>query len=467
MQNSYELYIFHFLLLALKRIHLFDILLDGVFCLKTGGRKEVYMTILIKNGRVINPSEKMDKVLDVYVKDGVIVEKGENIEKEADKVIDAKGCFVMPGLIDLHVHFRDPGLTYKEDIITGSMAAANGGFTSVCCMPNTKPVTDNAEVVRYIINKGKEAGYTNVLPVGSVTKGMAGKQITDVFELKEAGVCAISEDGKSVMDSNVYRDAMKNAVKADVPVLAHCEDINLVNGGVMNMGDKSEKFGVKGISNAVEDIIVARDILLAKETGAKLHLCHCSTKDSVTMVKKAKEDGVKVTAEVCPHHFAMSTDDMDSADANYKMNPPLRTREDVDALIKGLSEDVMDVIATDHAPHSKDEKAKEFKAAPSGMIGLETSLALGITNLVKKGYLTLEELLTKMTVNPAKLYKMDKGCIEAGKIADLVIFNPDEEWEVTENFVSKASNSPFIGQKLYGKIKYTICNGNVVYKDLK
>lgn len=213
------------------------------------------MTILIKNGRVINPSEKMDKVLDVYVKDGVIVEKGENIEKEADKVIDAKGCFVMPGLIDLHVHFRDPGLTYKEDIITGSMAAANGGFTSVCCMPNTKPVTDNAEVVRYIINKGKEAGYTNVLPVGSVTKGMAGKEITDVFELKEAGICAISEDGKSVMDSNVYRDAMKNAVKADVPVLAHCEDINLVNGGVMNMGDKSEEFGVKGISNAVEDII--------------------------------------------------------------------------------------------------------------------------------------------------------------------------------------------------------------------
>jgi len=333
------------------------------------------MTIIIKNGRVINPSEKMDKVLDVYVKDGVIVEKGENIEKEADKVIDAKGCFVMPGLIDLHVHFRDPGLTYKEDIITGSMAAANGGFTSVCCMPNTKPVTDNAEVVRYIINKGKEAGYTNVLPVGSVTKGMAGKEITDVFELKEAGVCAISEDGKSVMDSNVYRDAMKNAVKADVPVLAHCEDINLVNGGVMNMGDKSEKFGVKGISNAVEDIIVARDILLAKETGAKLHLCHCSTKDSVTMVKKAKEDGVKVTAEVCPHHFAMSTDDMDSADANYKMNPPLRTREDVDALIKGLSEDVMDVIATDHAPHSAEEKARSITEAPFGIVGLETAFA--------------------------------------------------------------------------------------------
>lgn len=463
MQNSYKLYIFHFLLLALKRIHLFDILLDGVFCLKTGGRKEVYMTILIKNGRVINPSEKMDKVLDVYVKDGVIVEKGENIEKEADKVIDAKGCFVMPGLIDLHVHFRDPGLTYKEDIITGSMAAANGGFTSVCCMPNTKPVTDNAEVVRYIINKGKEAGYTNVLPVGSVTKGMAGKQITDVFELKEAGVCAISEDGKSVMDSNVYRDAMKNAVKADVPVLAHCEDINLVNGGVMNMGDKSEEFGVKGISNAVEDIIVARDILLAKETGAKLHLCHCSTKDSVTMVKKAKEDGVKVTAEVCPHHFAMSTDDMDSADANYKMNPPLRTREDVDALIKGLSEDVMDVIATDHAPHSAEEKARSITEAPFGIVGLETAVPLTVTHLLKPGFITPMQMAEKMSYNPAKVLGIDKGSLDEGKVADITIINPDEEYIIDVNeFKSKGRNTPFGGTKVSGKVKWTILGGKIV-----
>ena len=453
MQNSYELYIFHFLLLALKRIHLFDILLDGVFCLKTGGRKEVYMTILIKNGRVINPSEKMDKVLDVYVKDGVIVEKGENIEKEADKVIDAKGCFVMPGLIDLHVHFRDPGLTYKEDIITGSMAAANGGFTSVCCMPNTKPVTDNAEVVR----------YTNVLPVGSVTKGMAGKQITDVFELKEAGVCAISEDGKSVMDSNVYRDAMKNAVKADVPVLAHCEDINLVNGGVMNMGDKSEEFGVKGISNAVEDIIVARDILLAKETGAKLHLCHCSTKDSVTMVKKAKEDGVKVTAEVCPHHFAMSTDDMDSADANYKMNPPLRTREDVDALIKGLSEDVMDVIATDHAPHSAEEKARSITEAPFGIVGLETAVPLTVTHLLKPGFITPMQMAEKMSYNPAKVLGIDKGSLDEGKVADITIINPDEEYIIDVNeFKSKGRNTPFGGTKVSGKVKWTILGGKIV-----
>ena len=380
------------------------------------------MTILIKNGRVINPSEKMDKVLDVYVKDGVIVEKGENIEKEADKVIDAKGCFVMPGLIDLHVHFRDPGLTYKEDIITGSMAAANGGFTSVCCMPNTKPVTDNAEVVRYIINKGKEAGYTNVLPVGSVTKGMAGKQITDVFELKEAGVCAISEDGKSVMDSNVYRDAMKNAVKADVPVLAHCEDINLVNGGVMNMGDKSEEFGVKGISNAVEDI-----------------------------------------AEVCPHHFAMSTDDMDSADANYKMNPPLRTREDVDALIKGLSEDVMDVIATDHAPHSAEEKARSITEAPFGIVGLETAVPLTVTHLLKPGFITPMQMAEKMSYNPAKVLGIDKGSLDEGKVADITIINPDEEYIIDVNeFKSKGRNTPFGGTKVSGKVKWTILGGKIV-----
>ena len=286
------------------------------------------MTILIKNGRLINPSENLDKVMDIFVEDGIIKEKAESIEKQADTVIDAAGCYVMPGLIDLHVHFRDPGLTYKEDIETGSKAAAKGGFTTVCCMPNTKPVVDNVETVKYIIEKGEKTGLTNVLPVGAVTKNMAGVEITDVEELKKAGICAISEDGKSVMNSGVYRKAMKNAAKANVPVLAHCEDINLVEGGVINLGDKSSELGVKGISNAVEDVIAMRDIMLAKETGATLHLCHCSTKDSVEMVKRAKEEGIKVTAEVCPHHFSMCSDDITSNDGNFKMNPPLRARED-------------------------------------------------------------------------------------------------------------------------------------------
>ena len=316
------------------------------------------MTILIKNGRVINPAKKQDESMDIYIENGVIAKVDKEIGIEADRCIDAKGCYVMPGLIDLHVHFRDPGLTYKEDIETGSKAAAHGGFTTVCCMPNTKPVVDSTETVEYIVEKGKQAALTNVLPVGAVTKGMAGKEITDVFALKEAGICAISEDGKSVMDSGVYREAMKNAKKAELPVLAHCEDINLVQGGVMNLGDKSQELGLKGISNAVEDIIAARDILLAKETGAKLHLCHCSTKYSVDMVRAAKAEGIQVTAEVCPHHFSMCTDDITSTDGNFKMNPPLRTREDMEALIQGLSEDVMDVISTDHAPHSREEKER-------------------------------------------------------------------------------------------------------------
>ena len=424
------------------------------------------MTILIKNGRLINPSENLDKVMDIFVEDGIIKEKAESIEKQADTVIDAAGCYVMPGLIDLHVHFRDPGLTYKEDIETGSKAAAKGGFTTVCCMPNTKPVVDNVETVKYSIEKGEKTGLTNVLPVGAVTKNMAGVEITDVEELKKAGICAISEDGKSVMNSGVYRKAMKNAAKANVPVLAHCEDINLVEGGVINLGDKSSELGVKGISNAVEDVIAMRDIMLAKETGATLHLCHCSTKDSVEMVKRAKEEGIKVTAEVCPHHFSMCSDDITSNDGNFKMNPPLRAREDMEALIKGLQDDIMDVISTDHAPHSAEEKAKDLEHAPFGIVGLETSVALTVTNLVKKGYLTPMQMAAKMSYNPAKVLGIPKGTLDEGKIADITIINPDKEYTIDVNtFESKGKNTPFDGYKVSGEVEYTILNGKVVYSN--
>ena len=424
------------------------------------------MTILIKNGRLINPSENLDKVMDIFVEDGIIKEKAESIEKQADTVIDAAGCYVMPGLIDLHVHFRDPGLTYKEDIETGSKAAAKGGFTTVCCMPNTKPVVDNVETVKYIIEKGEKMGLTNVLPVGAVTKNMAGVEITDVEELKKAGICAISEDGKSVMNSGVYRKAMKNAAKANVPVLAHCEDINLVEGGVINLGDKSSELGVKGISNAVEDVIAMRDIMLAKETGATLHLCHCSTKDSVEMVKRAKEEGIKVTAEVCPHHFSMCSDDITSNDGNFKMNPPLRAREDMKALIKGLQDDIMDVISTDHAPHSAEEKAKDLEHAPFGIVGLETSVALTVTNLVKKGYLTPMQMAAKMSYNPAKVLGIPKGTLDEGKIADITIIDPDKEYTIDVNtFESKGKNTPFDGYKVSGEVEYTILNGKVVYSN--
>lgn len=424
------------------------------------------MTILIKNGRLINPSENLDKVMDIFVEDGIIKEKAESIEKQADTVIDAAGCYVMPGLIDLHVHFRDPGLTYKEDIETGSKAAAKGGFTTVCCMPNTKPVVDNVETVKYIIEKGEKTGLTNVLPVGAVTKNMAGIEITDVEELKKAGICAISEDGKSVMNSGVYRKAMKNAAKANVPVLAHCEDINLVEGGVINLGDKSSELGVKGISNAVEDVIAMRDIMLAKETGATLHLCHCSTKGSVEMVKRAKEEGIKVTAEVCPHHFSMCSDDITSNDGNFKMNPPLRAREDMEALIKGLQDDIMDVISTDHAPHSAEEKAKDLEHAPFGIVGLETSVALTVTNLVKKGYLTPMQMAAKMSYNPAKVLGIPKGTLDEGKIADITIIDPDKEYTIDVNtFESKGKNTPFDGYKVSGEVEYTILNGKVVYSN--
>jgi dihydroorotase len=424
------------------------------------------VTILIKNGRLINPSENLDKVMDIFVEDGIIKEKAESIEKQADTVIDAAGCYVMPGLIDLHVHFRDPGLTYKEDIETGSKAAAKGGFTTVCCMPNTKPVVDNVETVKYIIEKGEKTGLTNVLPVGAVTKNMAGVEITDVEELKKAGICAISEDGKSVMNSGVYRKAMKNAAKANVPILAHCEDINLVEGGVINLGDKSSELGVKGISNAVEDVIAMRDIMLAKETGATLHLCHCSTKDSVEMVKRAKEEGIKVTAEVCPHHFSMCSDDITSNDGNFKMNPPLRAREDMEALIKGLQDDIMDVISTDHAPHSAEEKAKDLEHAPFGIVGLETSVALTVTNLVKKGYLTPMQMAAKMSYNPAKVLGIPKGTLDEGKIADITIIDPDKEYTIDVNtFESKGKNTPFDGYKVSGEVEYTILNGKVVYSN--
>lgn len=427
--------------------------------------EETFVSILIKNGRVLNPSENLDKVMDVLIEDGVIKKKGLDMEACADKVIDARGCYIMPGLIDLHVHFRDPGLTYKEDIETGSRAAAKGGFTTVCCMPNTKPVIDNADTVRYIIEKSRGIGLTNVLPVGAVTKFMQGKEITDVDELKIAGICAISEDGKSVMDSGVYRQAMKNAAKAGIAVMAHCEDINLVEGGVINLGEKSEQLGVKGISNAVEDVIALRDILLARETGATLHLCHCSTKDSVEMVRQAKSEGVKVTAEVCPHHFSMCTDDITGNDGNFKMNPPLRAREDMEALIRGLSEDIMDVISTDHAPHSAEEKAKDLEHAPFGIVGLETSVALTITNLVKKGYITPLQMAAKMSFNPARVLGIDKGTLDEGAVADVTIINPDKEYVIdVEEFVSKGKNTPFNGYKVFGEVEYTIMNGDIVYQ---
>lgn len=425
----------------------------------------VPLKILIKNGYVIDPATDREEICDILVKDKHIVEVGQNIAEDVEQCIDATGCYVMPGFIDLHVHLREPGFEYKETIQTGALAAAHGGFTSICPMPNTNPVIDSREMVAFINEKSAKEAVVHVLPVGAVTKSQIGKELADISAMVKEGAVAISEDGRSVMDPALYKEAMKIAKEEGIVVLAHCEDRSLVQGGVMNAGKRAEELGMPGITNSVEDVIAARDILLAKETGVKLHLCHCSTKDSAWMVGKAKEKGVSVTAEVCPHHFTMSDEDIPFDDANYKMNPPLRSKEDVQALKEALRDNVIDVIATDHAPHSEEDKKESIKVAPFGIVGLETAFALTMTELVKTGYLTPRQLVEKMSLNPAKVLGIDKGTLREGAIADIVIANPKEEYIIDiKDFASKGKNTPFQGKKVCGKIHYTLVDGQVVYQ---
>lgn len=423
------------------------------------------MTTLIKSGRVINPAKNQDEICDLLVENGIITKCDKNIEGSFDEVINADGLLVMPGLIDLHVHLREPGFEYKETIETGSKAAAKGGYTSICAMPNTKPAVDSVETVKYIKEKAKEVSPINVLIVGAVTKEQAGKELSDIRGMKQEGICAISEDGKSVMNSGIYREAMKLAKELNIPVMAHCEDINMVCGGALNMGKKAEELGVKGISNAVEDVIAARDILIAKETGARLHLCHCSTVDSERMVREAKEEGLLVTAEVCPHHFTLCEDDITANDANYKMNPPVRSKKDLEALRAGLKNDVFDVISTDHAPHSAEEKSRSIDKAPFGIVGSETAVALTMTELVHTGIINYMQMAAKMSYNPAKVLGIDKGTLNVGAIADITIIDQEKEYTVnTEDFVSKGKNTPFNGYKAKGMVVRTIVSGKTVYK---
>ena len=423
------------------------------------------MGTLIRNGRVIDPASGKDGIYDILGEDGMIAGVDASIPKGDNDIIDAAGCFVMPGLVDLHVHFREPGFEYKETIKTGSMAAAHGGVTTVFPMPNTKPVIDSVDMydkVQTIIDRD---AVVNVHQVASVTLGQQGETPVDVAALKKAGCIAISEDGKSVMNSQVYREAMKAAAAEDVLVMAHCEDKNLVNGGALNEGVASRRYHVNGITNAVEDVIVARDILLSKETGCRLHLCHCSTADSVKLIKAAKDEGLKVTGEVCPHHFILCDEDIIEDNADYKMNPPLRSRADMEAVREGLRNGTMDVISTDHAPHSAEEKAKPIGAAPFGITGIETSLCLTYTGLVLTGILTPMQMVEKMSYNPAKIAGIDRGTLLPGRPADIIIVNVDDEIVIDRNnFVSKGHNTPFDGYKVKGIVEYTIVGGKIVYK---
>lgn len=423
------------------------------------------MSLLIKNGHVIDPEIKLDMVRDVLIRDDRIVRVDENISDVADEVIDANGMYVMPGFIDLHVHLRDPGLTYKETLATGGAAAARGGVTTICAMPNTKPVIDTRELVEEVHERAKKESPVHVIQIGAITKEQKGEELADIKGMGEAGCHAISEDGKSVMNASLYRKAMKIAKENGISIFAHCEDITMVEGGVMNADAKAEELGLKGITNAVEDVIVARDILLAKETGVRLHLCHCSTKDSVEMIRLAKEEGLPVTGEVCPHHFTLCTDDIKENDGNYKMNPPLRSRKDVEALKAGLASDIMDVISTDHAPHSEEEKNQPMEKAPFGIVGLETSAALTYTELVKPGIISMMQMAEKMSYNPAQILGLtEKGSVSEGKIADLVIFDAEKEYRIdTASFASKGKNTPFQGYPVSGEVACTIVDGKVVY----
>ncbi len=426
----------------------------------------IVMSILIKGGRILDPSQQLDRVMDLLLVDGKVSQIEESIDTDADRVVDACGMYVMPGLIDMHVHLREPGFEHKETIRTGGMAAARGGFTTICPMPNTKPATDNPERVSFVVQKAAEEAPVHVLPVGAVTLGQQGEELTDIAGMAAAGAIAISEDGKSVMNAALYREAMKRAAEKDVLVMAHCEDKNLVGRGALNAGKIAEENGVEGISNAVEDVITARDILLAKETGARLHLCHCSTKDSARMVKEAKEEGLTVTGEVCPHHFALTEEAIVPGDTNFKMNPPLRRQEDRQALKEGLRDGIFDVIATDHAPHHVDEKKKPMAEAPFGIVGSETAVALTITCLVEEGYLTPYQMAEKMSTNPARILKLDRGSLKVGKAADVTLIDPEAEYVIDASlFASKGKNTPFHGRKVKGKVRMTIVDGTIVYEE--
>ena len=420
--------------------------------------------MLIKNGFIINPASGEAYKADIHIKDGLIENISENISTtEDDNVVDACGLTVAPGLIDTHVHFRDPGFTYKETLHTGSLAAAKGGFTSVICMANTSPVVDNTDVLEDILSRSRSESI-RIYQAASISRSLKGEEMTDMTALKEAGACGFTDDGIPLKNAAFLYDAMETAKALDVPISLHEEDPAFIKNNGINHGTVSEQLGIYGSPSIAEESLVARDCLLALRSGAHTVIQHISSGRSVELVSMFKALGANLHAEATPHHFTLTDEAVLKYGTLAKMNPPLRKEEDRLAIIRGLTDGTIDLIATDHAPHSREEKERTITAAPSGIIGLETSLALGITSLVRPGHLTLMQLLEKMTVNPADLYHLPAGRIEKGAAADLVIFDPDEHW-IPQDYASRSSNSPFTGWDLYGKIKMTVCRGNIVYQD--
>ncbi len=422
--------------------------------------------ILIRGGRLIDPARNIDGVADVYLVQGKVDGIGRNLAApDGAMVVDASGQVVAPGLIDVHVHLREPGQEDIETIATGAMAAAAGGFSAVCAMPNTDPVTDNQAAVGFIVSRAQRAAKARVYPIGAISVGQKGKQLAEFGELVGAGAVAVSDDGKPVVSSHLMRTALEYARTFGIPVADHCEDPTLSAGGAMHEGIVSTRLGLKGIPAAAEEIMVARDILLAELTGGHVHLCHMSTRGSVELIRRAKEKGIRVTAEACPHHFSLTHERCEGYDTNAKMNPPLREPEDREAIRQGLKDGTIDVIATDHAPHHYDAKEREFDDAPNGIIGLETALGLAITELVESGLLTLPELVARMTTLPARIFNLPGGTLAVGSPADVVVFDPAIEWEVRpDQFFSKSRNTPFGGRRLRGRANVTIVRGQIAFQ---
>lgn len=424
------------------------------------------MRILIKGGHVVDTKMNLDKKTDILIEDGKISKIAEDIEHISGDIVYAEGKYVLPGLVDAHCHLREPGYEYKEDIESGSRSAAVGGFTSIACMPNTEPVIDNQSLVKYIINKSKQEGMVNVFPIGAISKGLEGKELSEIGELKFAGAVALSDDGNPLESASLMKKAMEYSSMFDITIISHCEELTLADEGVMNEGYQSTILGLKGIPTASEEIMVAREIILSEYTKVPIHIAHVSTELSVDLIRNAKKRGVKVTCETCPHYFVLTDEACSDFNTFAKVNPPLRTKKDVDAIIEGLKDGTIDIIATDHAPHHIDEKNVEFNIAAFGISGFETALPLAVTYLVKPGHLTLKQLVEKMCVNPSKLLGLTKGTLEVGSSADITIIDTDDKFIVDiEKFKSKGKNSPFDDFELSGSVYYTIVNGRILVRE--